>query len=355
MPTNTALKLPEHNNITPADADVARQEQPGAKHSTETCQLRLSEAHERLVELSRTQHDDIINARDIRLLTATGIRIGTHEYTLSNLARRNLFTLMGLPAAYMLKLPLYLQQINLNHAVLNNKERKLLLRFDTGRIRAVLSESYVPIDHHEIVQGLMDAGVHKNKSVQLSVDATLMQLNMLDKNRTFRVKADDTFVPGLCITNSEIGQAGLSVSAYLLRQLDSTGMIQNIWGTSTNFRHTARYPLQRLGFALGRAYTKTHNQKHILKHALQEEVPEPHHFIRKAAAEYKLGKAQKQALEDALERSTTRMHTATRLDQNLYSCAHIFTAAAQHHGLSTLQSAMLQQIGGAVVELGLYD
>lgn len=28
---------------------------------------------------------------------------------------------------------------------------------------------------------------------------------------------------------------------------------------------------------------------------------------------------------------------------------------AKHHSLNTLQSAMLQQIGGAVVELGLYD
>jgi hypothetical protein len=355
MPTNTALKLPEHVSITPADADIARPEQPTAEHSTEACQLRICEAHDLLVEQSRTQHDELIQARDIRLLTLNGLRIGTEEYPLVSTARRNLFTLMGLPAAYMLKLPLYLQQINLNYAVLKDKERRLLLRFEAGRIRAVLSESYVPIDHHEIVKGLMDAGVHKNKNVQLRVDKTLMQLNMLEKNRTFRVKADDTFIPGLCITNSETGLAGLSVSAYLQRQINNTGMIQNIWGTSTNFRHTTRYPMQRLGDTLGRAYTKTHNQKHILKHALKERIPEPERFVLKAAAKYKLSKAQQYALEDALYRSVDRSHADTRLEQNLYSSAHIFTAAAQHHSLNTLQSAMLQQIGGAVVELGLYD
>lgn len=78
---NTALKLPEHNSITPADADIARPEQPTAEHNRRVQdQLRLTEAHGLLMEQSRIQHDELIEARDIRLLTTAGLRIGTREY-----------------------------------------------------------------------------------------------------------------------------------------------------------------------------------------------------------------------------------------------------------------------------------
>ena len=108
-------------------------------------------------------------------------------------------------------------------ACTKEKNNELLFRFDGDEVRAIFTPRYTPVDNFEILERLDSLGYSSDTEVQCSVDQELMMLNIPAGN-TFTINGD-TMKTGLSISNSEIGIASLSISAFILRLICTNGMI----------------------------------------------------------------------------------------------------------------------------------
>ncbi|MBN2646141.1 MAG: DUF932 domain-containing protein [Desulfuromonadaceae bacterium] len=302
----------------------------------------LGDAYDDLRAWSRHHYDRQVCVSEISLCSADSIKIGDQTHPLSTLASRALCARLGAPHPYIRTLPRYLQTINLNYGLLQHKEEKLFIRFDGNRIRGLLSNRYVPMDHVQILDALIKAGVDTGKRVQLDVDDSLMRLCLVDNQRTFEIGRDDPHTPGISIINSELGQSSFSIAPYVLRLICTNGLITRVRGTATNFRHVSDRALTQMPRILSIAYAQVDNQEKQLRIAMERPVEDQAATLKAIARHFSLTKIQRDAIDWALPYET---------GPNMFHVIQTLTKAAQYPELTTEQNTELQQVGGEVLRL----
>ena len=112
----------------------------------------------------------------------------------------------------------------MNHWLADEKNDQLFLRFDGQDVRAIFTPPYKPVDNFEVMTRLDDMGYGPDTQVQCHLDGEFMLLSIPDCKQTFQVNGD-RITGGLPLSNSEVGLASLSVSAFLLRLVCTNGMV----------------------------------------------------------------------------------------------------------------------------------
>jgi hypothetical protein len=144
---------------------------------------------------------------------------------LNDLAHRQLGTWAGVPAPYYDKMresaPALLST-NVNHWLANSNEKRMVRTLD-GRVRAWLSDSYRPLENHELAEAVLPALMELDvELISCEITERRLYIKAADKriNRelpTGRKMGDgshhifDTVCPAIVISNSEVGAGALSV------------------------------------------------------------------------------------------------------------------------------------------------
>lgn len=145
-------------------------------------------------------------------------------------AHNQLGSALGIPAKYYDRMREEAPELlgtNINHWLHTNPERKMVRTLD-GKVRAVLSDKYRPLDNLELLETVLPVlGKQDMQVVSSEVTDRRLYLKVLTPKVTYEIQKGDVVQAGLVISNSEIGAGSLSVEPLLYRLVCTNGLIAN--------------------------------------------------------------------------------------------------------------------------------
>jgi hypothetical protein len=115
---------------------------------------------------------------------------------------------------------------NVNHWFASRPARKLVRTLD-GQCRAILSDSYRPLDNYDLANAvlprLLDLGC---RVVSSEITESRFYLKAVTDRLQGDVKPGDAIQAGLVVSNSEVGQGSLRIESLDFRLVCTNGMIR---------------------------------------------------------------------------------------------------------------------------------
>jgi len=114
---------------------------------------------------------------------------------------------------------------NVNRWLKHRADRRLF-RIADGKVRAVLSDHYRVLDNYDLTLMTMDrAKQHSAVVTDCALTETRMYVKLTVPNYREEVMKGDEVVPGLMVSNSEVGEGALRVEPFLWRLVCKNGLI----------------------------------------------------------------------------------------------------------------------------------
>jgi hypothetical protein len=302
----------------------------------------LAEVSNRVDAMNQNCHDKLIDVPAISFESLQTMKIEGECHTLRTMAQRSISWRLGIPFNYLQKCPTELQAEQMNHWIKSEKREQLFVRFDGQEVRAVFTPRYKPVDNFEVLARLDEMGYGANTQVQCHHDSEFMLLSIPDGRRSFKINGDK-MTPGISISNSEIGLASLSISAFILRLVCTNGMVSKT-EISASYRHVSTKILTELPTVFERVADGLGKQKDRLKLSLESPVTDPFMTIGNFNRQFALGEMEKSAVEWALPQE---------MGETMFNVVNTYTRAAAMEGLPAESSFRLQKVGGEV--LGMFN
>ena len=195
----------------------------------------LEKVYDRVDVMSANCVDQNINVGEISFDSLDLLRISGEDHLVRPVAQRSISNRLGIPFNYLKKCPQDIQAENLNYWIKHEKNDQLFFRFDgenKSDVRAIFTPRYVPVDNFEALERLDYMGYKPETKVQCSLDPEFMSLSIPDGKKAFDINGDK-FTPGISISNSEVGLASLSISAFVLRLICTNGLISKTQESSS--------------------------------------------------------------------------------------------------------------------------
>ena len=150
------------------------------------------------------------------------------KYPLTEWAHTQLAEKMGIPMKYynrMLEAQRFgLLADNVN-AWIHEKEQRLIRILD-GNVRAILSDRYRPMDNYDLLFAALEEFKQHGVDIhRCDLSETNMYVKVIQPHEIREIKENDKVVPGLVLSNSEVGSGGLKVEPFMLRLVCSNGLI----------------------------------------------------------------------------------------------------------------------------------
>jgi hypothetical protein len=112
------------------------------------------------------------------------------------------------------------------NAWLSKQSDSRLVRVADGRVRGLLSNRYRMLDNFDLAVMTMDLAKKHNAQVQeCSLTETRMYIKVVVPGYRDAIKAGDDVVPGLTVSNSEVGEGAFRVEPFLFRLVCVNGLI----------------------------------------------------------------------------------------------------------------------------------
>jgi hypothetical protein len=155
----------------------------------------------------------------------------------TNFAENQLGNYLGIPPAYITKLKaeLPLKAYNFNYWLGKAEEKKLVRTITNPQTKekeiiAFLSDRYRPIDNYDVMEKVLYVLSEMKINVAMHhVYVTDQRLSGIfyDTSQTYHLPGDDkdVYMPGIQITNSEVGSSAFVVRMSLVRQVCTNGMV----------------------------------------------------------------------------------------------------------------------------------
>jgi hypothetical protein len=298
----------------------------------------IGEVSDRVDALNKDCHDALVDVPAISFESLNTMKIGNERHTLRTVAQRSIAWRLGIPFNYLAKCPVDLQAEQMNHWIRHEKREQLFVRFDGEEVRAVFTPRYKPVDNFEVVARLDEMGYTPDTKVQCSLDGEFMLLSIPDGRRQFKINGDK-MTPGISISNSEVGLASLSVSAFILRLVCTNGMVSKT-EISASYRHVSTKILTELPQVFEKVADGLGKQKDRLKLSLESPVANPMATIERFNRQFALGEREKSAVEWAWPQES---------GETMFAVVNTYTRAAAMEGLPAESSFRLQRVGGEVL------
>ena len=306
--------------------------------------IKLENAIEKVHEMSAGNYDTIVPVQDIMFRSLAQIDIAGKSFGILPSAQRLFANRLRVPHSYLSRCSRELQAENLNYWI--NEEIKnrqtLFCRFDGNNLRAVFTERYTAIDHMEVLTKMLDYGFSPSGEVHFSLDNEMMVLKVPEYERMFRLSEDDKIVPGICISNSEIGIIALSIEAFYYRLVCTNGMIAKT-NTDARYKHISRKVMEEFHLALEGVVSQSHNGQEQFRISAQTQVSNPESTIEAFARQFQISQEEAQIVKQAFY-----------LEQGAATMFHVinaFTRAAQSTSLSATSSYRLEKAGGTILSM----
>lgn len=305
--------------------------------------VKFGEVRKSVKQQAKNFHDEIVPLSAVSFDSLDAVRIGSDEYRLRTMAGQGMSARLRVPYQYLARCDADLQAQNLNYWVEKQKENgsDLFVRFDGDAVRAVFSKRYVPIDNMQIVNEMALLGVSNDAEVQFYMDSHFMMLNIPSPDKKFALLKKDEMMPGVSVSNSEVGLASFSVAAFMLRLICTNGMVSRQNMEKSSYRHVSQKVLQNLPTILEDATSNLDLLQHSMKGALKVKIEEPEEMLLTLNDQYLLGENQRQAVDWALSQE--------KGNNSLFDLIQIYTKASQFETLSTQDRFRLQEVGGEIL------
>lgn len=149
--------------------------------------------------------------------------------TLRPIAHQHLAESLRIPKAYYDRLladaPNLLAK-NVNHWLFNQPSKKMIRTLDNG-VRAILSDSYRPLDNYDLAEAVLPKlGTLNCRVVSCEVTDSRFYLKAITDKVQGEVKKGDVVQAGIVVSNSEVGQGALRIEALDFRLVCTNGMIR---------------------------------------------------------------------------------------------------------------------------------
>ena len=160
---------------------------------------------------------------------ASGGVMGSGEYGVTGLARRQLADKLKIPFAYFERMragqPDLLDR-NVNTWLQTDGDRRMIRTLD-GQVRAVLSDRYRRLDNFDLAENVLPIlqGLDGARFESVELTDSKMFLKVITPRVEFEVAPGDIVQSGIVITNSEVGCGTLSVQPLIYRLVCKNGLI----------------------------------------------------------------------------------------------------------------------------------
>ena len=305
--------------------------------------IKLENAISKVHEMSASNYDMIVPVRDMSFNSLAQIDIAGKSFGILPSAQRLFANRLHVPHSYLSRCSSQLQADNLNYWIKEEiKNRQTLFcRFDGNNLRAVFTERYTAIDHMEVLTKMLDYGFSPSAEVHFSLDNEMMVLKVPEYERMFRLSEDDMVVPGICISNSEIGVLALSIEAFYYRLVCTNGMIAKT-NTDARYKHISRKVMGEFHLALEGVVSQSRQGRDQFMISTQTQVPNPESSIEAFGRQFQITQEEVQIVKQAffLEQGATMFHVI-----------NAFTRGAQDPSLSTSGAYRLEKAGGTILSM----
>jgi len=298
----------------------------------------LAKVHDRVDALSQYCFDQLIDVSDISFDSMDTMKIANEPHNLRTIAQRSIAWRLGIPFNYLSKCPTELQATQMNHWIEHEKNEQLFVRFDGQDVRAIFTPRYKPVDNFEILTRLDDMEYGSETQVQCHLDGEFMLLSIPDGNQTFQVNGDK-MTPGISVSNSEVGLASLSVSAFFLRLVCTNGMVAKT-EISASYRHVSTKILVELPQVFEKVSYELSNQRDRFRLSLESPVDDPLATLDRFNKQFQLKEPEREAVAWAWP---------YEIGNTMFHVVNTYTKASQMEGLSAESSYRLQRVGGEVL------
>jgi len=258
-------------------------------------------------------------------------------------AQRLFANRLRVPYSYLSRCPEDLQARNLNYWIEQEREKRetLFCRFDGDSLRAVFTDRYKAIDHMEILARMVEYGFSAETQVHYSLDANLLVLKVPDFTRAFGFGNGDKIVPGISVSNSEVGILAFSIEAYFYRLVCSNGLISKT-SVASKFKHISRRALEEFPNVLQEVIYESDQGRSRFEISTRSEVDDPLATIGSFNKQFLITKTEAQAIEQAWQVEPGR---------TMFHVINAYTRAAQAPELETEESHKLEKVGGLILSL----
>lgn len=265
-----------------------------------------------------------------------------------DLALRQLASRVGVPLDYIRRCPGSLAALNLNYWVQDGSayKREGLLRTVHGnQVRALLSESYTPIDDVDIFPLIADALENDETQVQLmDFSPTHTHIRILFPRIEAEARPGDIIRGGLHISNSEVGLRSVQVESLVYRLVCANGLTRPERSSRISARHIGN-PARIKDFivaAVREAREGTQQLVETFKASVYRGIDEPLKLIEKTADDGKLTQEQFQRILSSF--------AAEGEDPSLFGVVNAFTHAAKAE--DTVESRyQVERVGASLLRL----
>ena len=187
--------------------------------------------------MSENHTDELIPVKDISFDNLETVSVSGDYHTLRPIAQQSIANCLGIPIQYLRKCPPEIQKLNMNYWIEKERNEELFFRFDGDDVRAIFTPRYIPTDNLKVLEKLNTLGYDPETKIQSSLDDNFMIVNIPDGRQTYSINGDK-MTPGISVSNSEVGLASLSISAFVLRLKCTNGMISKT-AVSASYRHVS--------------------------------------------------------------------------------------------------------------------
>ena len=298
----------------------------------------------RVAGMAAQNHDEVIPVVDMKFDGMENMWIAGQEVEVMPSAQRLFANRLRVPYSYLSRCPADLQAENLNHWLREEaKDRDTFFcRFYNGnRLRAVFTERYTVLDNIEVVNSMLDNGIADTSEIHYCLDENLMVLKVPDNEKTFSVRVDDNVVPGIGLSNSEVGILAFSIEAYFFRLACTNGLIAKT-AVSSKFRHISRKGLNGFPDIMRQVVLESERSQAQFRLSLESPVEDPLFSIGLFNRQFQVGKISAEAVERGyyLEPGNSMFHVI-----------NAYTRGAQDRNLSVEDSFLLERVGGLILSM----
>lgn len=300
----------------------------------------LEKVYDRVDQMSQNCTDHNVFVKDITFESLNLMRIAGEPHHLRTVAQRAISGRLGIPFNYLQKCSQEIQAQNLNYWIEHEKNEVLFFRFDGDYVRAIFTDRYVPVDNFEVLERLDSLGYKPETKVQCFLDPEFMSLSIPDGKRAFDINGDK-FTPGISISNSEVGLASLSISAFILRLICTNGMISKS-DISASYRHISTKILSEFPEVLNQVSLELGNKKEMLRFSMDSYVDNPDSTLERFNRQFMLNET---------EREAVAWGWCFDVGNTMFHVIQAYTKGSQFVELSAESSFKLQRTGGNILAM----
>ena len=302
----------------------------------------FQKAGQRVCEMAVGYRDETVPLSSMWFSGLDRMNIQGEEVELLHSAQRLFANKLRVPLTYLERCSYGLQAHNLNYWLEQEKMQRntLFCRFDNNKLRAVFTDRYKALDNKEIFEKMDQCGFSSDTEVHLTLDSSLMVVKVPDYTRAFELNSDK-MVPGIAVSNSEVGILAFSIEAYFYRLVCTNGLISKTQ-VASRFRHISRKAFEEFERILEQVVLESHHSQNHLTISTERTVDDPPATINSFNRQFQLTKKEANAALKAWE---------VEPKNTMFAVINAYTRAAQNVDLSSEEANKLERIGGQILAL----